>query len=82
MKDSDKLLAVVITNKGGFKGRRVNAKAIESIMKGKLDDKQVLNIGGGGGGGATSISTNNSYVFPAGHYYFAQPIRFAGFASP
>lgn len=73
---SDRLLAVAITNKGYFKGRRISAKAIEAIMRPSLG---VAAVGADKG---LTISTNNSFVFPAGHYYFPQPIRFAGFHSP
>lgn len=79
VKDSDKLLAVVKTARGGFKGRRINAKAIEKIMNGKLDAGQIELIKQDK---AITVSSNSSYVFPAGTYYFPYPIRFAGFISP
>lgn len=77
VEESDKILAVVITNKGGFKGRRLNSKAIELIMRGKMGFKQAQ-----GTDSAITVSRNNTYVFPAGQYYFPNPIRFAGFVTP
>lgn len=73
------MLALVITKRGGFKGRRLNAKAIERIMMGKVDEQKMNDIKAGK---EIIVSRNNTYVFPAGRYYFPHPMRFAGFLSP
>ena len=79
MKDSDRLLAVVITERGGFKGRRISLKTVESLMRNKLSDIQLDSLRSSG---SIAISSNNSFVFPAGHYYFPHPVRVAGFSTP
>lgn len=79
MKDTDKMLAVVVTKRGGFKGRRLGLKAIETILANKLTLAQEADLVARK---TTEVSTNNTYVLPAGHYYFPRPVRVAGFVSP
>lgn len=79
LKETDKLLAVVVTNKGGFKGRRLNTLAINQIMGPMLDLLQHRQLESRK---KIEISTNNSFVLPAGHYYFPRPVRVAGFQLP
>lgn len=77
--NDEQVVALVMTKRGGFKGRKLNAKAIEKIMLNKVNGQQMDDIKAGK---AIEVSTNNTYVFPAGHYYFPNPMRFAGFVSP
>lgn len=82
LKDTDEILAVVRTNKGGFKGRRLNTKAIFKIMtgmSGNINSKQLNQLKNEE---TIKVSTDNSYVFPAGQYYFPRPLRVVGFSSP
>lgn len=77
--EEDKVVALVMTKRGGFRGRRINAKAIEKIMQNKVDNKQMDDLKAGK---SIQVSVNNSYVLPAGRYYFPHPVRIAGFMSP
>lgn len=78
MRDSDRLLAVVITRDGAFKGRRLSVKAIEDILRSKLSGQQMADLEAKK---PVLVSPNNTFVFPAGRYYFPSPMRVVGFAS-
>jgi len=76
LKDSDTLLAVVLSKEGRFTGRKLSNKAMVNIMRSTLDieaskimnpEKEVV------------VSADNTYVIPQGVYFFPKPLRVAGF---
>jgi hypothetical protein len=73
LEDSDELLAVVKTKKGGFRGRRVSQRFVEDQVR--LINEHVVPMGDEG----YEVPLNNSYVFPPGKYYFPYGAVFIGF---
>lgn len=67
--ETDKLLALVLTDKGEVKSRRLNGKFIQGFMENQANKEP------------KSGHCGSSFVFPAGTYILPKPVRVTGFTS-